>query len=73
MNAISYSVPANICRALPPSLNKYPGIATNNYNSNNNNIKEKIVGIFKNKNKIVFTGLYINPGEVVRIRHKNLF
>lgn len=65
MNAISYAVPPHVCRALPPSLNKYPGIATNK-------LIEKVVEVYVNKNKIVFTGLYINPGEVVRIRHKNL-
>ncbi len=66
MNAISYAVPAHICRALPPSLNKYPGIASNK-------CMEKIVEIYKNRNKWIFTGLYINAGEVVRIRHKNQF
>lgn len=32
MNALSYAVPPHICRALPPSLNKYPGCATKRIN-----------------------------------------
>lgn len=64
MNALSFAVPPNICRALPPSLNKYPGYATNR-------LQEKTVEVSKNKNKIVFAGLYLNPGEVVRVKHKN--
>ena len=64
MNALSYAVPPHICRALPPSLNKYPGYATNR-------LQEKTVKVFRNRNRIVFTGLYLNPGEVVKVKHEN--
>lgn len=64
MNAISYACPAHICRALPPSLNGYPG-------SGNKKLKEKTVEVYKNKNKIVYTGLFLNAGEVVRVKHNN--
>lgn len=64
MNALSYAVPPHICRALPPSLNKYPGYAANRINT-------KIVTVSKTTNKIFFTGLYVNPGEVVRIKQNN--
>lgn len=55
MNALSYACPPFICRALPPSLNVYPGYASNR-------LAERTVEVFKNRNKIVLTGLYINPG-----------
>jgi hypothetical protein len=64
MNALSYAVPPHICRALPPSLNTYPGTATQK-------ILSKTVEVSKNKNQRVFTGLYINPGEAIRITHNN--
>jgi hypothetical protein len=64
MNAISYAIPPHICRALPPSLNKYPGVAMNK-------IHKKTVRVFKNKNQRIYTGLYINPGEVIKIVHTN--
>jgi hypothetical protein len=64
MNALSYAVPPHICRALPPSLNKYPGVAIKK-------ILSKTVEVSKSKNQRVFTGLYINPGEAIRITHNN--
>lgn len=64
MNALSYAIPPHICRALPPSLNKYPGYATKR-------LKKKIISVSKISNKIVFTGLYLNPGEVIRVKHRN--
>lgn len=64
MNAISYACPPHICRALPPSLNTYPGYATKRLDS-------KTVQVYKNRNKLVFPGLYINPGEVIKVKHNN--
>ena len=64
MNVISYAIPPHICRALPPTLNRYPGAAMNK-------IYKKTVRVYKNKNNRVYTGLYINPGEVIKIVHAN--
>lgn len=64
MEALSYACPPYICRALPPSLNTYPGTASKRLIS-------KTVQVYKNRNKIVHTGLYINPGEVVKVKHNN--
>jgi hypothetical protein len=36
-----------------------------------NKIYKKTVRVFKNKNQRIYTGLYINPGEVIKIVHKN--
>ena len=66
MSDLSYACPPHICRALPPSLNKFPGCATSR-------LKEKTVEVHRNLNRIVFTGLYLNPGEVVRVKHNNSF
>ena len=34
-----------------------------------NKIYKKTVRVYKNKNHRVYTGLYINPGEVIKIVH----
>jgi hypothetical protein len=36
-----------------------------------NKIYKKTVRVYKNKNHRVYTGLYINPGEVIKIVHAN--
>ncbi len=64
MNVISYAVPPHICRALPPTLNRYPGAAINK-------IYKKTFRVYKNINQRVYTGFYINPGEVIKIVHAN--
>ena len=64
MNAISYAVPPHICRALPPTLNRYPGAAINKIN-------KRTIRVYKNINQRAYTGLYINPGEVIKIFHAN--
>lgn len=43
MNALSYACPPEECRALPPSLNKYPGRAEAI-------LEKKEVQVYKNRN-----------------------
>ncbi len=64
MNDIYYVIPPHICRALPPTLNRHPGVAMNK-------IYKRTVRVYKNKNHKMCTGLYMNPGEVIKIVHVN--
>jgi hypothetical protein len=36
-------------------------------------IYRKTVKVYKNQNQRVFTGLYVNPGEVIKIVHANSY
>ena len=36
-----------------------------------NKIYKRTVRVYKNINQRVYTGLYINPGEVIKIAHAN--
>ncbi len=36
-------------------------------------IYRKTVSVYKNQNQRVFTGLYVNPGEVIKIVHANSY
>jgi hypothetical protein len=60
MSALSYAVSPNMCRALPG----YTGSA-------NSRKVDKVVRIDRNSKHRIYTGLYVNPGEVVKITHNN--
>lgn len=61
MNELSYAIYPEECRALPPSL-KYPGYPTSKQINKN-------VEVPKNRNKRIFVGLYMSPGEAIKIKH----
>ncbi len=60
MSALSYAVPPQLCRALPG----YTGSASSSK-------IDRTIRIDRNSKHRIYTGLYVNPGEVVKITHNN--